>query len=1009
MLMKKSLTPKVWGSLLAIFLLFSTAYAQKTVTGKVTDPNGAAVAGASITVKGGTIGTSTDASGSFSLTLSNDAKTLVITAVGFTKQEMAVEGSDLTNIVLIPAPNDLDEVVVIGYGVARKRDITGAVASVKEKDFNKGVNPAPDQLIQGKVAGVQVVNNSGAPGAGTTFRIRGASSLRAGNGPLFVVDGVQLSNNNTRPDAGLSPELGNSTPGGNPLNFINPADIESMEVLKDASAAAIYGSRGANGVVLITTKKGKTGDARVDVNASVGVANILKRLEVLSGDQYRTALGEFGFPTNVSTAATPTANFGGNVDALDEVLRSGIVQNYGVGFSSGNDNAKYRLSFGYMNQDGIIRKTNFTKYTAGFNSSFKLLNNRRLGLDFSVLTSQIDEDIAPISNNAGFRGSMIGQALQWNPTRPLRKANGDLDIEYGADAVNPLAFSEAYFDNAKVTTVLANVAPSYKITNNLIVRSQIGITYATGTRKNYTTAFINVPDIAFNPNTGRGGEAGISQNELNTQQITNTLSYNADLNKRISLNAVVGHEYIKTTFGGNNSYARNFLPTDRPYTYFMATSDPSSRRLGSFQDPTNELQSFFTRAIVNVDNKYIFTGTFRADGSSKFGENNRYGYFPSLAGAWNIDKENFMEDLRMFTSLKARASWGITGNQDFPAGASQTLYTVFGNNPGFIQQSNTANPNLKWESTTTLNFGLDFAMMANRLTGTFDYFERKTKDILFPRDAADPVAPISATRWENIDGTIANSGLEVTLNYRIIDKQDLSWDFGINATFLKNELTDFAGEIPTGEVTGQGLSGAFAQLIKSGYPINTFYLRQFTGIDKATGISQYQGGDEKFFLGSPNPTMLLGFTTNVGYKKWSLEIAGNGSFGQYIYNNTANAVLAFNNLGKRNIGLSEYETAKSLGERPVNPTSASTRYLESGDFFRLANATVSYRLGDIGKSIRNATVYVTAQNLFILTNFTGFDPEVNVSKPLNGIPSFGMEYTPYPTSRTINFGINFSL
>ncbi len=1009
MLMKKSLTPKVWSSLLAIFFLFSSVYAQKTVTGKVTDPNGGPVAGASVTVKGGTNGTSTDAAGAFSLTISDDVKNLIITAVGFTKQELSVANGNFSNIVLLPALNDLDEVVVIGYGVARKKDITGAVSSVKEKDFNKGVQPAPDQLIQGKVAGVQVVNNSGAPGAGTTFRIRGTSSLRAGNGPLFVVDGVQLSNDNARPDAAISADIGGSTPSGNPLNFINPSDIASMEVLKDASAAAIYGSRGANGVVIITTKKGKSGEPRLDVNASVGVAGILKRLEVLDGDQYRQALGEYNFPTTVSSPSNPTANFGGNVNALDEILQTATVQNYGVGFSSGTDNARYRLSLGYLNQDGIIRKTNFKKYTAGINSSFKMLNNKKLALDINVLTSQTIEQIAPISNNAGFKGSLIGQALQWNPTRPLRRSNGDLDIEFGADIINPLAYSEAYNDEAKITTVLANVSPSYEIAKNLIAKSQIGVTYSVGSRRNYTTANININNVALNPNTGRGGEASVAQNELSTSQITNTLSYLKDLSPKLNLNAVIGHEYLKTTVGGNSQYARGFIPTERPYYYFMSSSDPGTRRTNGFENPASELQSFFARAILNFDDRFVFTGTFRSDGSSKFGANNRYGYFPSLAGAWNLSREKFMDNVRIFNSLRLRGSWGITGNQDFPSGASQVLYTLDGSNPATFQQSQIANPDLKWESTTTSNIGLDFTMFSNRLTGTMDYFIRNTKDILFPREAADPVTPNSAIRWTNIDGTIENKGFEISLDYRIIDKQDLTWNFGVNGTFLQNELTDFVGQIPTGEVNGQGLTGAFAQLIASGHPINTFYLRKFIGIDRATGVSLYEGGEERFFMGSPNPKMLLGITTMVSYKKFSLEIAGNGAFGQFVYNNTANAILAFNNLSKRNIGLEEYNTARALGEQPVNPTSASSRYLEKGDYFRLANATLSYQLGNIGNSIRNATVYITGQNLFILTKFTGFDPEVNVSKPLNGVPSFGMEYTPYPSARTVNFGINFSL
>jgi len=1010
MLMKQMLALRAWMMLLVCMLMASVgAMAQKTVTGKVTDVKGGTwIPGASITLKGGLVGTSTDNEGNFTLNIPADGKTLVISAVGYGTREVTIDGTDFSQaITLATAQNDLNEVVVIGYGTARKKDITGSVASVKEKDFNKGVLPAPDQLIQGKVAGVQVVNNSGAPGAGTTFRIRGASSLRAGNGPLFVVDGVQLSNTEARPGIDLT-GLG-STPGGNPLNFINTADISSMEVLKDASAAAIYGSRGANGVVLITTKRGLSGLPKVDVSASVGVANMLRSIDVLSGDQYRTALGEFGFPTGVNSPQTPSANFGGNENAMDAITRTGIVQNYNVGFSSGNENARYRLSLGYMDQEGILKKSDFKKFTAGINSSFKLLPNRKLGLDVNLLTSQTRENIAPISNNAGFLGSIIGQALQWNPTRSLKRADGTFDVEQGGSIINPLAYSDAYNDQTNITTILGTIAPSYKITKGLEAKSQVSVTYSVGKREQFTTGAINIENVQWDAN-GKGGEANVANNELSTFQITNTLSYNSDLGSKWSLNAVLGHEYLKNDFGGNSMYARGFPRIEgKPLHYFMAASDPSTRRTRGFQDPTSELQSFFGRAILNFDNRFVFTGTIRSDGSSKFGENNRYGTFPSLAGAWNIDKEGFMEGNNFISSLRLRASWGVTGNQDFPSGASQILYVLDGGNPANFAQSQIANPDLKWESTTTTNIGLDFGFFSNRLTGNIDWFNRSTSDILFPREAADPVPPTSSIRWSNIDGTIVNTGFEFTLNYKIIQGNKLNWDFGVNATFLNNELKDFVGEIPTGEVNGQGLSGAFAQLIKTGQPINSFYLKKFIGIDKQTGVSLYEGGESKFFVGSPNPEMLLGFTTMVSYGKLSFELAGNGAFGQYIYNNTTNAVLAFNNLGKRNIGLSEYEVAKSLGEKPVNPTSASTRYLEKGDFFRLANATLSYSLGNVGKAIRGATVFVNCQNLALFTNFTGFDPEVNVSKPLNGVPSFGMEYTPYPPARTINFGINFSL
>lgn len=1001
--------------LLLLFTLSFAAIAQeKTITGKVTDSkDGSPVVGASVVPKGSSAtGTTTGADGTYRLNVASNVTSIIVSYVGYGTQEISIVGKTTVDVSLSSSGTNLNEVVVVGYGTARKKDLTGAVSSLKAKDFNKGIQPAPDQLIQGKVPGVQVVSNSGAPGGGTTVRIRGTSSIRSDNTPLFVVDGVPLSNINSRPDIGLT-DVGGGSPAGNPLNFISPADIASMEVLKDASAAAIYGSRGANGVILITTKRGQSGAPKVDFNASVGFSNILKRLEVLDGNQYRQALADYGFPTNVNSPGNPSANFGGNVDALDAILRTGIVQNYGVAVSSGTDAAKYRLSLGVLNQEGIIRKTDFKKYTANFSSQFKLLNNKRLGLDFSVLTSQTQENVAPISNSAGFKGSLIGQALQWNPTRSLKNANGTPFVEFGSDNINPLAYSEAFFDEPKVTTILANIAPSYKITDDLEFKTQLSINYAGGIRKQYTTANININDVARAFSASRndtvGGEANVAQNELITRQITNTLSYVKDLSSDVSLNAVIGHEYLKTDFSGNSDYARGFLRLPVPLYSIMATSDPSTRRTNSFKAITQELQSFFGRAIVNLKDKYVVTATLRADGSSKFGKNNRYGIFPSVAAAWTINREEFMSNISAINNLKLRASWGKTGNQEFPAGASQTLYVLTGSNPANLGQSQFANPDLKWETTTTINVGVDFTIIDNRISGSVDYFRRNTQDLLFPREAADPVTPNGAIQWQNIPGDLINSGVEVAVNATIVRGKDINWDFGVNATFLKNELTNFGAlQIPIGEVNGQGLSGAYAQLLANNQPLNSFYLKKFIGIDKNTGISLYEGGEEKFFLGSPNPKLLLGFTTTASWKKLSLEVAMNGAFGHYLYNNTANAVTSFNNLGKRNIGVRELGIAKAVGEQPVNPTSASSRYLEKGDFLRLANATLSYNIGSIGKNIRSANVFITGQNLFVITDFTGFDPEVNTSKTLNNIPSFGMEYTPYPTARTINFGVNFS-
>ncbi len=970
---------------------------QKTISGKVTNEKGEALSGSSVLVKGTKLGTQTSADGTFSVSVPETASKLVVSSVGYTEEEVSIKGVSTVNVSLKSAADQMAAFVVVGYGTVRKKDLTGSVGSVSAKDFNKGTQTSPDQLIQGKVSGVQVINNSGAPGAGTTIRVRGASSIRGGNQPLFVIDGVQLDNRNARPGAGI-PDLGN-TPDGNPLNFINPNDIASIEVLKDASAAAIYGSRGANGVVLITTKKGQSGAPKLDFNISYGTANILKKIKVLTGDEYRAGLAKFGLG--------PNNDYGSSVNGMDAISRTGKTLNTGVSMSGGNEYGRYRLSIGYLDQQGFIRKTDFSKINVALNSSFKFLDNKRLGLDFNVITSQTAENIAPITNNAGFKGSLIGQALQWNPTKPFYKADGSLNVVKGSDQINPLAMSEAYNDNAKITTALFSFAPYYRITNDLEYKVQYSANYSTGIRKNYIQNWINIQGVSRDDASGiKGGVAGISESELLTQQLTHTLSYNKEINKNFNLNAVVGYEFQRFEGRGSNQGAKNFDNFgDLPYYNYMQFVTPTDRSGGSYADPLRDLQSYFARGVFNFYDKYLLTATFRADGSTKFGKNNKYGYFPSVAAAWNLSKESFMKDFNYLQNIKVRASYGVTGNQEFPTGASQSIYTI---GQGSITKYSVENPNLKWESTSTFDFGTDFTI-AKRINATIDFFQRKTKNLIYPRGTADPVPVGSAITWTNIDGSVVNNGLEFSFNGNAITKKDFTLDFGVNVSFLKNKLTDFGLEIPTGEISGQGLTGAYSQLLKNNQAMNVFYLKRFLGIDKATGISIYEGGDAKFFAGSPNPTTLLGVSANAGYKKFSLSLNFNGAMGHYIYNNTANAVLSLTNLkSDRNVASSVYDLAASSGETLANPTSASTRYLEKGDYLKLANATLSYNIGAIGKVAKSAMVYVTGQNLFVITKYSGFDPEVNTNKQIGEVPSFGIEHTPYPSARTMTIGLNFS-
>lgn len=983
------------GKLAAIIFLMislsSTVFAQTVVKGIIYDNDKLPLVGATIQVAGTNVKAQTDAEGKYQIAVPSATSKLIVSFVGFESQTVSVNNQTLVNVTLASL-NNLEAVVVVGYASVKKSDLTGAATTVSAKDFNKGPLNAPDQLIQGKVAGVQMINNSGQPGGASTVRIRGNSAITGSGQPLYVVDGVALDGRSARPSTSAGIGI---APDGNPLNFINPADIESMEILKDASATAIYGSRAAYGVVLITTKRGKSGDAKIDISASAGVGTISRKVDVLSGDEYRAALQKYGLTAG---------NFGTSVNALDEVLRTAYNQNYSVGISGGTNGNTFRASLGYQNQQGIIKGSDFKKYSAGFNGNFKFLESKKLGLDVNMISNQYLENIAPITTDAGFTGSLISQALAWNPTQSFYNPDGSLFIDYGSTTINPLAALAANSDKAKVSTILGSVSPYYKITPWLEYRMLASVNYSTGIRRASTRSTLNLQGIQPSGDF-LGGYASYSNTELITQQFTNTLNFNKEIVSKLNLNAVIGYEYSSFVNKGAVNTATGFGNIAVDYTDAFEATLPANRTLVTNNDPTTELQSYFGRAIFNYDSKYILTATFRADGSTKFGTNNKYGYFPSFAAAWDIKKESFLSDVQWINLLKIRAGYGKTGNQDFPSGSSQQRFVIRGVD-GLVGINN-ANPDLKWQEDKQTNVGIDFGFLGSRLTGSIDYFNKVTTDLLFPQNAFSPAAPNGVITWYNLDGEVQNKGLELSLNGSIIEKDNLSWSLGGNVTFIKNNVSNLTGLIRTGSLSGQGLSGVNLEVIQNGLPLFAMVTRQYNGLD-ANGFSTYtDDGFTRYYLGNPNPKVILGLTTNLRYKKFSFTANLNGSFGQSIYNNTANSVLAISNLGTRNI--SSALVNSGIQESLANPIAASSRYIEKGDYVKLANATINYNLGNIGKAIKSLNIFVNGQNLFVITNYTGFDPEVNVNKSINGVPSAGIDYTAYPTARTFNFGVNFSL
>lgn len=983
-------------ALLSLFVILTqTSFAQnKTITGKVTDTTGSGVPGASVTVKGSKNGVQTNAEGNFQISVAPGSTTITVSSIGFDQQEVSIIGKTTVDVSLIPTNSALNEVVVVGYGTVRKRDVTGSVSSIQAKDFNRGQINSPEQLLQGKVPGLQITNSSGQPGGVTIVKIRGNNSIRAGNSPLYVVDGVPLDGRSARP--GFTASGLGQTPGGDPLTFINPSEIASIDVLKDASASAIYGSRGANGVILITTKKGTTGPAKLEAGVSVGFSDVMRKVDVLDAAGYRAALKQFNAPLSDS---------GATVDPFKAIIRSSFTQNYSLALSGGNENGKYRASFFASDQDGIILKTNLKKYVANFNGQYKFFD-KKLSIDFSATAANVGEAIAPISQDAGSGGNIISLGLIWNPTLSLYKKDGTYNQENPSGQVNPLAFSAAYNDITSITTVLGNVNAAYKITPWLEYRLLYGLNYSTGNRKAEIQGWIK----------GTGGDAdakgiaAVLNNQLSSQIITHTLNYNHKLGNDLTLNALVGYEYWKTAYKGNatsvfdfdyNKSQTNLIGIH--YYDNMQDGKQANLRTSAFNDPTVEIQSYFARAVLNYKDRYLFTGTFRGDGSSKFGKNNKYAYFPSLALAWNITNENFMKNISLFNSLKLRAGYGETGNQEFAPDAPLDVYRY--NSNGSVSAAHFGNDSLKWETVKSVDIGIDFAILKGRIYGSVDYFSKKTTDPIYLAVISQPSAGTSL--YKNLlNSYVSNKGVEFGIGADIIQTKNFNWGINVNLTFVKNKFVyppAGTGALEfTGGLHGQGTSGAFAQAIANNQPIDVYYLRKFNGFDK-DGIGTYDALPA--YSGDPNPSTYAGITTDISYKKLSLNIGTHGSFGNKIYNNTAMSVLNISNInGGRNIA----SGLVSNGENTANPITASTRFLESGNYVKLGNVSLRYTFGDISK-LKAFSIYASVNNLFVITKYKGFDPEVNVDKALNGIPSLGIDYIGYPTQRTFLFGLNFSL
>lgn len=1042
---------KFYLSLTACFTVFlllvvTTAWSQSTtVTGKVTSADdGTGIPGVNVVEKGTNNGTATAADGSYSINVSSDA-TLVFSFVGFRTQEVPVSGRSSVNVTLEPDVTALSEVVVIGYGEVTQRDATGAVTSVQSEDFNSGVISSPEQLIQGKTAGVQITSATGNPGAGVQLRIRGTTSIRSNNNPLFVVDGVPLSGG-TQPS---SADVGYGTIADtNPLNFLNPADIESISILKDASATAIYGSRGANGVVIITTKRGKGSKGTFELASNVSVSSPANRYDLLNREEFLDAVEQFGGDRAARDA-------GADTDWQDFITRTSVSHKQNLSYSQGFPTASIRASLGYENQQGILEHSYMKRLTGKVNAMKSLLDNK-LNLDLSTTFSRLNREDPPISGNAGFAGDLLGAAYSANPTWPT-----DPDFNTGGQRspANMLKYYQSLGDNDRI---LVNFSADYKLNNSLTAKATYGLDKSVGER---------VTLLSGNALNGGDGVQNYGQGQLNENRTTSnllelTLNHNKTVGN-VTMDIVLGYSVqsfrdkyfwatgrgfpdystfdamesdLRASYKAANAAARalysdynnwgvanellngaqasggfvsgiDFSERTLEQSYFNRPAGVTTEAIGAnFYDHTDYLQSYFGRGNFTFNEKFLVTATLRVDGSSKFGSDNRYGFFPSGAIAWRMDQEDFMPDA--LSTFKLRLGYGVVGNQDglgYGDFRRRERYADVSVNssrqitvPG-TETRGSIEPGLKWESTTQTSVGIDFGFLSDRLSGSVDYYVKNTTDLLLRRIALQPSLEVLV--FDNLDATVLNKGWEFSLSYAAVETRNSAFNISGNISHNTNELQDFAGLLNAGTIYGQGLTGAYAQRLAGGYPLFSYHLRKFEGFDE----NGQPIGDEQVFVGkSALPTWNGGLSLDARYKKFDLAMYFSGQFGHYIYNNTRNA---FFTAGSINNARNVTTDVPSSGESGAAEASVSTRFLEKGDYIRMQTLTLGYTVPMAeGSVLRNFRVYFNAQNLFVITDYTGLDPEVSTNPAdnnlLNNLPTAGIDYGAYPRPRTFTLGIN---
>ena len=978
-------------------ILTQCLYAQnKTITGTVTDSTQEPLIGVNVTVKGNSsVGTITDMDGKYTLPVPSGKITLVFSYIGYMAQEIVVGSQSTIDVVLLDDAQALEEVVVVGYGTMKKSDLTGSVSSISSDRFKVGTDLSPQQLMQGAFSGVNISQNSGKPGGSNTIRVRGGTSISASNDPLYVIDGVPINSSAGVSSSHIASNGSNTDffdqESVNPLASINPNDIESINILKDASATAIYGSRGANGVIMITTKKGKKGVKQLDYSYSLGISNVSNKLDVLTGDEYRKTVNDLGLTLD---------DKGDNADWQDRIFRTAISQNHYLSFMSGGEDTNYRASLGYSDQEGVMLGSGMTSANARMNINHTALDGK-LKLSMNLNYGETNADQAPVSNTVGSEmgSSMLYEAYVFNPTYPVYNDEGDF-YDVPPYRVNPVSFASEILDERKNRKFLGNLTADWNFYKPFTFQVNLGYTYNSIERNSY----ISKSNLLGN---GNGGYVSVQKLQDYSRLLETILKYNQKFGKH-SIDAMLGYSYQYFYDEGNHTRAYGFLSDT--FKWYSLAAAKTVESISSFAE-SNTLISMYGRINYNYGDKYLFTATVRRDGSSRFGADHKWGVFPSAAASWRISQEEFYHS-DILTDLKLRVSYGITGNQEIgnynslnTLGASTNGYLVGGEKVTIVLPQQYSNPDIKWEQTAQTDIGLDFGLFNGRIHGSIDYYYKKTTDLLL--SVAVPSPSLITSQIANV-GSVKNQGIEIDLGFDVLRTKDFSWDINLNFSRNKNELISLSNDKWTGEnmkvapCQGQGLSGSYAQLVMPGQPLGTFYGKKFIGIKD--GKEQFANDGESEIIGCAQPDFTYGISTTLRYKNWSLSMNLRGSVGNDVYNCTANNLAYLNNLPGRNV-LKEAVTA---GVNREEAKVFSSRFIEDGSFLRMDNLSLGYDFSFKPLRITHARVFVSGQNLFTITGYSGLDPEVNSEVSRTGVAPMGVDYLSYPKARTFTMGINVS-